>query len=169
MIKKFAAAAAAILITASSVGECAAFATKPSDSYEDPDYVAPYEGETEDGFVYYKTGEEIMIVDYKGEGGDIVIPEYIDGYPVTDIILIDFSNSNARPITFPGTIKEIDSYLITGISTLEEVTIGEGTECIGSMFCTGCENLRKVTLPDSLKEIGDSFFEPYSCRITRDP
>ncbi len=157
MIKKFAAAAAAILITASSVGECAAFATKPSDSYEDPDYVAPYEGETEDGFVYYKTGEEIMIVDYKGEGGDIVIPEYIDGYPVTDIILIDFSNSNARSITFPGTIKEIDSYLITGISTLEEVTIGEGTECIGSMFCTGCENLRKVTLPDSLKEIGDSF------------
>jgi len=84
-----------------------------------------------DGFCAYAKKGEATIFAYSGTGGDIVIPDTIDGYPVTTI------QSNAFQ-------------LCDGITG---VTIGNNVEVIGKKAFITMPNLTYVIISESVVEI----------------
>ncbi len=68
--------------------------------------------------------------------GDVVIPDTIDGYPVT----------------------EIDYSAFSGRDNIESVTIPDSVVVIGGSSFSNCSNLKKVVIGSGVREIGDSAF-----------
>jgi len=78
-----------------------------------------------------------VIIEYLGEGGDVVVPSIdADGNPVT----------------------HIDSRAFRQNTDVTSVIICEGIETMGSEVFEHCENLSEVSLPYSLTETGYSVF-----------
>ena len=95
------------------------------------------EGST-DGFSYEVNGYgDITITGYDGDGGDIIIPDKINGKAVTEI-------------------GERAFYSCPGLTS---VTIPNSVTSIGNDAFFGCTGLTSVTIPDSVTSIGnDAFF-----------
>ena len=97
---------------------------------------------TEEGAEFvYKINEsgEASIIRYRGKSAQIIIPEQIDGYPVTSIGESAFFNN----------------------TKITEVTLPSGITLIGKSAFEGCSTLRKINLPSSVEKIGDKGF--YNC------
>ena len=94
--------------------------------------------------------------------GDVVIPDTIEGYPVTAIGELAFANCfKLEGIKFPESLTEIgDSSFSTCIS-LEEISLPESLEAIGSNAFGDCYSIENIVLPDSITKIGDFAF--YDC------
>ena len=87
-------------------------------------------------FLYGSNGKEIQINKYVGQSGNVVIPEKIDGLPVTKIADSAFSGSAIKSIHFPSTLLEIESSAFAGCSKLSGV----------------------IEIPKSVKRMGTSVF-----------
>lgn len=83
-----------------------------------------------DSFTYFSSNGEITITGYHGSG-DLIIPSYIDGLPVTTIATNAFQNMSVSRIVFPATLKTVsdnafanvishDFYFFDNIYTLPE-------------------------------------------------
>lgn len=89
---------------------------------------------------------------------------------------------NAREITLPETLREIDGYAFAGCSELKSITIparvedigkyafqnckslssikfSEGLEEIDKGAFSGCTSLTKIDLPDSMEELEQNAFD----------
>ena len=93
---------------------------------------------------------------------DIYIPDYIDGYPVTEIAPYAFNNYG---LTMPGLtlrlpkhLKSIGEYAFAFCSSLSEVEFPEGLESIGAYAFTRCYLLEYVDIPDSVTHLGEKAF-----------
>ena len=91
-------------------------------------------------FEYSETGDSITITGYCGSGGDIIIPDFIDGKPVTTI----------GERAFVGTV--FDTRIIQLKLPIELETI-EDSAFLG---CYG--NVESVTFPPKLRKIGEVAF-----------
>lgn len=59
-------------------------------------------------FLWASDGEQVQINKYVGPGGDVVIPNEIDGLPVTRIGAKAFyNNPTLTSVTFPSGLKEV--------------------------------------------------------------
>ena len=97
----------------------------------------------------------------KGEkpSGDLDIPAYINGVPVTGVEDSAFwNNTTITSVTFPETIKEIGSMAFCGCTGLTEITVPGNVEIIGASAFDGC-GLKTVTLQEGIKEIRASAFK----------
>lgn len=171
-MKKAIAALSAFLMTCSCVGESMAYAVKDSGAYESgtskpgvssgDEEIIKYSCETDDGFIYNSYNDHVEIIRYFGEGGDVVIPEKIDGLPVTEITEFSFDQVDLQSLTIPGTIKEIPDNFMSSIFTrpspVEEVIIMPGLESIGDNCFNYCPYLRNIVLPEGLTSIGEMCF-----------
>ena len=97
----------------------------------------------EDGFAYTIEDEHIVITSYQGSEVDIVIPEYLAGYPVGAIGEEAFAYTN---------IKTVE---ILGNNVNDRIT---GVQRIGEKAFHGCSDLLEVTLASSVKYIGPNAF-----------
>ncbi|MDR0441813.1 MAG: leucine-rich repeat domain-containing protein [Treponema sp.] len=104
----------------------------------------------------------IIIQEYTGKDGNVVIPDTIKGLPVVGVtrLLSDRSEVIIEQVTFPDTLKLIGS----GFSNRHElmlitsIVIPEGVTDIDNRAFSNCKNLTSVTLPKSIKRIGESAF-----------
>lgn len=91
--------------------------------------------------------------------GDLDIPAYINGVPVTGVADSAFwNNTTITSVTFPETIKEIGSMAFCGCTGLTEITVPGNVELIGASAFDGCDNLEAVTLQEGIKEIRGQAF-----------
>ena len=98
---------------------------------------------------------DIEITKYIGSGGDVVIPDIIDGKNVVSIGKRAFVGSwNLRSITIPDSVTEINSMAFYGCAGLKSVVIGNGVTEIGERVFENCTSLTEVAMPDSVTEIG---------------
>jgi hypothetical protein len=107
----------------------------------------------------------ILILEYTGKDGNVVIPDTIKGLPVVEVSRLITSRTEViiEQITFPNTLKIIDSISYTYESerkriNISSIVIPEGVMDIGRDVFSNCKNLTSVTLPRSLKRIGRSAF-----------
>lgn len=137
-----------------------------------------------EGYLTYVTEDgEVTITncDEKAKG-KIVIPDTIEGYPVTrigegafslcckitEIVLPDGLKSIGASafcyvpfvsLHIPNTVTQIDEAAFWRCEELKEITIPESVTVLSDRMFYDCKKLEKVTLPESLIEIGDSAFE----------
>ena len=124
---------------------------------------------------------EATITKYTGDEEDVVIPERLGGYPVTEIGEYAFEHSSIKTVQLPEGIEYIGRYAfrycfgLTDIilpeslktindsvfykcTSLKRIQISEGVESIGENAFRSCTELTDIVLPNSLKTIGSSAF-----------
>lgn len=129
-------------------------------------------------FEYTIQGSEIYLTRYIGDGGDVQIPESINGIPVTKINGNCFiGNETVTSISIPGTVKTIEDDALASAHGVTKITIAEGVTAIGDKafekmenlveanipasaagnlggwLFSGCKSLQKVSLPEGMPEI----------------
>ena len=91
--------------------------------------------------------------------GDVVIPDTIDGYPVTAIGEFAFADCfKLEDIQFPESLIEIGDSSFSMCVSLEEISLPESLEVIGSSAFSDCYSVENIVLPDSIRSIGDYAF-----------
>ena len=127
-------------------------------------------------------GDGFSITAYSGGGGDIVLPDTYNGYPVNQIGESAFwFNNNVTSITIPesvttlsyaafsyceslvsislpSSISSVDACTFTGCANLTSVTISDGIDNISDDMFSGCSKLESISIPDSVTRIGDRAF-----------
>lgn len=110
-------------------------------------------------FTYTTNSGAITITSYTGSGGAVVIPDTIDGLPVTTIGALAFSgNTNLTSVTIPDTVVAIGVSSFYGCSKLAGLTMGNSVASVGDTAFYGCSNLADVAIPESVTTIGSSSF-----------
>lgn len=102
---------------------------------------------------YTVSADGTLVVADAGDETEIVIPEEYNGKKVTTIGASAFKMSEAKSITIPDTVTEIERFAF-GLSTkLEIVNIPEGITTIKAHTFNGCLSLKEIELPKSLETI----------------
>ena len=114
----------------------------------------------------YATGTEGLLFTLSQDGtsysvsagaaveGDVFIPAYYNGLPVTSIGYIGFATGDVEP-------EEIEpgSYAFLSCTNLKTVVIPSTVTVIGDMAFAGCEGLEDVAISPAVTVIGDGAFE----------
>lgn len=101
----------------------------------------------------------VTITGYMGAGGSVVIPDTIQGIPVTAIGAHAFVYQFAvTSITIPSSVTTIGDTAFGYCSSMESVIIPEGVSTIEKSAFYNCAGLKSVTIPDSVTTVGDSAF-----------
>lgn len=105
---------------------------------------------------------EYSISGYDGTDEIVVIPDEIDGLPVTEIEKYAFSNNRAetvRAIRLPDLVVSIEEGgAFINNEVLEIFVAGTGLESIGENTFFGCSSLKSIVLNEGLVEIQDGAF-----------
>lgn len=97
---------------------------------------------------------EGRLVQYKGSGGVVVVPEGVvtiawgafrDADTVTEVVL-------------PDSVTTIDTYAFDGCTALERITLGSGVTVIGKDSFQNCTALTEITIPDNVTTLGEGAF-----------
>ncbi len=123
------------------------------------------------------------ITEYTGSGGDIVIPDNLDGYSVTSLGVSSFAGCNSlttvkipdtvirigegafgycrnlTSIDIPDSVQDIEGWAFDSCNALRKITIPDGVVSIGQRTFTQCYNLIFVSLPSTIVYIDDYAFE----------
>ena len=120
-----------------------------------------------DEFDYSVEDGKATITGYTGDGGAVIIPDTIDGYPVVGIGNMAFDECTAlTSVTIPNSVTSIGQDAFWACDGLTSVTIANSVTNIGDSAFYGCSNLASVTIPDSVTSIGDSAFRWCNCLIS---
>lgn len=122
-----------------------------------------------DGHMYYEVnGSSVTISDYnsanyydgtRDKRTEIVIPDEIDGLPVTSIGDYAFDGCDGiTSVTIPNSVTSIGKEAFMICRHLTNVTIPDSVTSIGESAFHGCEDLKSVTIPDSVTNIGNYAF-----------
>ena len=89
---------------------------------------------TENGYTYtVENGEATITGCDDSITGDVVLPDTLGGYPVTEVGAYAFSGcSSLTSIKIPDGVTSIDEAAFRGCSSLTDITIPDGVTSIGS-------------------------------------
>lgn len=144
------------------------------------------------GDYFYTKDEEdnVTIFSWHGKDKTLIIPDQLDGYPVTAIGEQAFSselvtevvvpegvtrihqhafssNYLLTKVTLPGSLTPIDRSAFSFCKKLTDINLPEGLIALGEMAFSGCDVLEDIRLPDSLREIaGNPFINVSNIKIS---
>ena len=113
-----------------------------------------------DDLGYTTTGGKIIITDCdEAATGELVIPQTIEGNPVTSIGEQAFGNCfSLTNITIPDSIVSIGNQTFESCYSLTNITLPDGLTSIGRAAFAECTSLTNITIPDSVTSIGFGCF-----------
>ncbi len=115
--------------------------------------------ETYGDLTYRISNNYVIITDCDASATEVVIPETIEGLPVTNIYIYAFEGcSSLTSITIPETVTRIGPEAFKGCSSLESIVIPSKVTLIDSRAFQDCSRLTSITIPDSAITIGDYAF-----------
>lgn len=116
--------------------------------------------ENDDDFIYYIIDDAIAIVGYLGQGGDIVIPDTIEGYPVKTILEAAFnSNYDLLSVSIPYGVISIGNDAFANCGRLYSVSIPESIVNIGEGAFDSCLELSNIAIPSGLTVLRKGLFK----------
>ncbi len=125
----------------------------------DGDDQSKWNTEIPDGLKWRDYGDHIVITGYSGDADSVVIPDYINGLPVTEIGENAFSYIGyVSMITIPDTVSTIGNYAFVGCEGLRSIDLPKGVKQIGECCFRFCSKLKKVSIPTSIIKIGKFAF-----------
>lgn len=116
--------------------------------------VRAYKTASASDFAYEVDGEGIKITEYKGSDTIVVIPDKIDGKPVTELKSYLFANESAvKGVLVPETVLSL-KYTFTNNDDIQ-VVICEGVEALKKAVFLNCASLHTIVLGENLSEMGE--------------
>lgn len=120
-----------------------------------------------DDYVAIKDNEEnpncIFISDYYGDPKEIIIPEELNGYPITKILERAFAKCKTlEKITLPQSLEIIEKGAFENCSNLQEIVLPPQIKVIESSTFANCTSLRKVIFSKKLEKIYENAF--FKCK-----
>jgi hypothetical protein len=109
----------------------------------------------------------MTITGYTGSIKNLIIPEEINGIPVTTIGKGAFTYADVNTITLPSTITTIEAQSLW-YSKITNINIPSGVESIGDQAFSGCSELTAITIPSTVTVIGNFAFMDCSKLTTVD-
>jgi hypothetical protein len=97
-------------------------------------------------FIFTTNSGATIIQRYTGQGGDVTIPDAIDGFPVTCIGNYAFESTSVTSITIPNSVTYIGNGAFWGCSSLTSITIPNSVTNIGSCVFDFCASLTNITV-----------------------
>ncbi len=98
-------------------------------------------------------GYGVYLEKYIGVGGNVIIPETIDGLPVVWFGNIFENNTFIERITIPESVSCICSDAFRGCTGLTSITIPNNVTIIGNSAFSGCTGLTSIAIPNSVTSI----------------
>lgn len=106
---------------------------------------------------------EGIIVGSKYAIGDVVIPEKVNGYPITKVDIAAFAlKKSLTSVTFPDSITELGWRCFYNCDNLKKIVFPKGITEIPCAFLQACDGITEIELPSGLTTIGNSAFS--SCK-----
>jgi hypothetical protein len=110
-------------------------------------------------FTYTTNNGAITITGYTGSGGDVIIPNTINGLPVTDIgDWAFYFCPSLISVTIPDSITNIGDDAFWGCESLTSIIIPDSVTSIGYEAFAGCSSLTSVTIGNGVTSISDDMF-----------
>ena len=100
-------------------------------------------------FSYYTTYEKKAVVyqyDGKTSEGEIEIPSWLGGYPVTALAKSALAGKDFTKVVLPDTLEKIGDYAFSACSQLREITIPASVEALGNGVFTQCDALEEFSI-----------------------
>ncbi|MBQ8210390.1 MAG: leucine-rich repeat domain-containing protein [Clostridia bacterium] len=103
---------------------------------------------------------EVIITDCDLDiSGNVIIPDTIDGYPVTVIGDHAFSGCDKMTsVVVPDSVKTIEQFAFSGSDGLLSATIGSGVTTLGQNIFWSCQNLENVVIEEGVPYISQEMF-----------
>ncbi len=110
-------------------------------------------------FTYTTTDGKVTITGYSDSGGNVDIPDTLDGQPVVAIGRFAFAYcSGLTSVTIPDTVTSIESNAFYYCSSMTSMTIPNSVISIGAEAFYYCSSLTNVTIPGNVTSIGGGAF-----------
>jgi hypothetical protein len=118
--------------------------------------------DTENGTLYYTVKEErVTITTYHGNDSEVIVPDFIDGFPVRKIGKKAFMNSRQlRRIVLPESIKKLGEWAFAYCGLLEEVELPKRKIAVGTGVFLGDRRLARLTQKERSKGSTSGKTEP---------
>ena len=114
---------------------------------------------TYENLVYSLKYNEITITGCSEDAETLVIPEQIDGNPVTEVESQAFANhTNLKHVELPDSLYELGDRAFVGCTALESVNLPENLYEIKHNTFNRCSALKSIVIPDSVRTIGTGAF-----------
>ena len=114
--------------------------------------------------------ENGILTEYKGSGGDVVIPEGVtsisSGAFIYYIGTRTIANTTVHTVSLPKSMRRIGTEAFDGCRELKEISIPSGVISIEPKAFRNCKKLTSITLPDTLETIWSDAFA--GCERLRD-
>lgn len=118
----------------------------------------PTEGIYEN-FIYHKYDDHIEIVTCNVSSVSVIIPDKIEGVPVTNIGNGAFAGCKSlTEITIPYSVVSIGDNAFLKCESLTEVMMPNSIQSIGNGAFEGCNRLKEINIPNSVTSIADNTF-----------
>ena len=105
-------------------------------------------------FAYTADGGEVTITDYIGTSEHVLIPDAIDGLPVTALGHRAFYEKTVTTVVVPDSVAEIGAACFSGDNYLVSLTLPDGLAELPPIALESCYSLMDFELPKGLKTIG---------------
>ena len=108
---------------------------------------------------YKKYADYVEISGCNKEATEVVIPDEIEGLPVTSIGMETFSTHRKLvSVTIPDSVTKIGSVAFNSCTNLTSVSIPDSVSSIGGYAFYNCKSLTSVDIPNSVKAISGNTF-----------
>lgn len=104
--------------------------------------------------------DQARITGYIGSTTDVVIPDTLDGYPVTAIGANAFEGKGLTSVTIPNTVTSIGNFAFRS-NSLTSIVIPDSVITIGSSAFRS-NSLTSINIPTSVTSVGSSAFQQNS-------
>ena len=90
---------------------------------------------------------KIIVTQLKGLASEVVVPETIEGLPVTEIGKKCFmGRRNLRKVTLPDTVESLGDFCFAGDNALRVVSLPGKQIALGKTPFLNCSNLKQITV-----------------------
>ncbi len=121
---------------------------------------------TQSNVTYSVADDGVEITGCNDGGEELIIPEMIQGFPVTAIAASAFNgNLTLKSVTLPDSMVYIGINAFQFCSNLENIDFGNGLQIIVDYAFQDCKSLKELNLPASLNRIGMHAF--MNCNVEK--
>ena len=109
-------------------------------------------------FEYSVNNGSVVIEKYTGTESFVIIPDSIEGIPVTQIGDEAFRNhGEIKEVIFPKSIVYAGNYAFCECRALKEADFSDNLNFAGAHLFYNCRALEKIRIPSKIEYIGDGF------------